>query len=535
MKINYISILGMLLLASCSNNLEQITEEKDFSAAKALKINVTAGDFAVDGEAQSRITDNGAVSTFEKNDRVGLIVLEDGQPIEKNNIPFIYDGTEWIFDLETAQKEGKSVYYYNSDKTNMTYIMYYPYSSDANSITNVDGLKAAFTPQEDQSTEEKYRASDLLVWSFESPKALEGITAKMEHAFSSFSLNVVIGGTLDDGENTPYTAGEVSNVKFTIGDEIIAPYKAEDGTYRYILSKDFTGDIRWTYITNGKNYSNTRELETVQPNTRYVQNEKFTAEGNYSFENAHVGDFYCVTSDGGKGYLVPYNAKIDVLKDRTCLGIVFRVKEDTEEDDPYYGTFNDYHGTVVALNDAPGKMTWTYGESESLESWLTSWTDTKPADYESIRVKDKPQGYVNTLAMRQYHESASDKKKIKIIDNLDTFSTQYTLPEGTTGWYCPSLFELLTIVRGQGSENVNTENVGKHPGLDFLNVQYQSLYPGKKLFETNDHWSSTESNNTPDGNYVFNVPVTDNNGWFNGKGDGDKNKMEYYLRPVFSF
>lgn len=529
----------MLVLASCSNNLEQVIDEKEFIDGKVLKINVTAGDFAVEGKVESRISDNGAISIFEENDRVGLIVLENGQPIEKNNIPFIYNGNEWAFDLQTAQTEGKSIYYYNSAKTDLTYIMYYPYSSAADNIMSVEELKNKFTPKEIQSTEADYRVSDLLVWSKESAIALETLNAEMEHAYSSFSLEVSMNGTLDDavsgGIATEYSAGEVTNLTFIIKGKTQTPYKAEDGTYRYILPAGFTGDVTWSYTNESKNYSNTRSISGAVANKRYVQKESF-ANGVYSFEKAQVGDFYCVTSDGSKGYLVPKDVNPEILKGRNCLGLVFRIKADGQDGVPYNDSF-DYHGSVVALNDAGTSMTWSYGESASLETWISSWTDGKPNGYSSIKVKDKPQGYANTLAMRAYHESleADDKKRIQIIDKLDEFSEANVLPAETTGWYCPSLFELLTVVRGQGEENVNIDVFGKHPGIDLLNKQYQILYPGKKMFADKDYWSSTESDNGAAGSCVFNVYVNNGDGWYNKNGDGDKNTKSYNLKPVFAF
>lgn len=536
MKINYISILGMIALSSCSNNFDQITEIYDGSDIKELKINVTAGDSYVEGEKASRISDNGAVSIFEKDDRVGLIVLENGQPIEKNNIPFIYDGKDWSFDLQTAEEEGKSIYYYNSAKTNLKYIMYYPYSSNADEITNIQGLKEEFQPEIDQSSEEKFRASDLLVWELESPNALETIKANMTHAYPSFSLNVVIGGTLDDGASTPYTAGEVSNVRFTVGENIIIPYKAEDGTYRYILEENYNGEIGWSYTNDGKNYSNKRNISSATANTRYVQKEAFTSTGNYTFDKAQVGDYYCLTNDN-KGYLVPYNANVDVLNDKKCLGIVFRIKKDGEDGVPYNSNFN-YHGTVVALTDASSAMIWTTGEPESINNWISSWSEGKPENYNSIMDKTKPQGWANTLAIRAYNNTiVSDDMKVQQITKLDEFALVNPLPESTTGWYWPSIFELRTIVCGQGAEEMNKDVVGHNRGKQFLDKQYDRVKAVLKLngelFLTGDYWASTES--SVDGKNAYSFDIKGQTGaWFNQSGN-PKKTSNYLLKLVFAF
>ena len=540
MKINYISLLGMLVLASCSNNLEQVIDEKEFIDGKVLKINVTAGDFAVEGKGESRISDNGAISIFEENDRVGLIVLENGQPIEKNNIPFIYNGNEWAFDLQTAQTEGKSIYYYNSAKTDLTYIMYYPYSSAADNIMSVEELKNKFTPKEIQSTEADYRVSDLLVWSKESAIALETLNAEMEHAYSSFSLEVSMNGTLDDavsgGSATEYSAGEVTNLTFIIKGKTLTPYKAEDGTYRYILPAGFTGDVTWSYTNESKNYSNTRSISGAVANKRYVQKESF-ANGVYTFDNAQIGDFYCVTSDGSKGYLVPKDIDPEILKGRNCLGIVFRVKEDGQDGVPYNDGF-DYHGSVVALTDASEGLKWNNGATESINNWVSSWSG-KPTDFNELNIteKTKPQGWANTEAIKAYNETVEESKKVQQIAKLNEFSTSNQIPGTSTGWYWPSIFELRTMVCGQGREEMNVEEPMHNDGMKVLESQYsviQSIlnFGNQTLFLEGDYWSSTEVSAT--NAYSFNMKH--DKGWFNQSGN-DKNGQwgSNRLKPVFAF
>lgn len=543
MKINYISLLGVLVLASCSNNLEQVIDEKGYNG-KVLKINVTAGDFAVEGKVESRISDNGAISIFEENDRVGLIVLENGQPIEKNNIPFIYNGNEWAFDLHTAQTEGKSIYYYNSAKTDLTYIMYYPYSSAADNITSVEELKNEFTPKEIQSTEADYRVSDLLVWSKESAIALETLNAEMKHAYSSFSLEVSMNGTLDDavsgGIATEYSAGEVTNLTFIIKGKTLTPYKAEDGTYRYILPDGFTGDVTWSYTNESKNYSNKRSISGAVANKRYVQKESF-ANGVYTFDNAQIGDFYCVTSDGSKGYLVPKDVNPEILKGRNCLGIVFRIKAEGQDGVPYYDSF-DYHGSVVALNDASEELKWTTGSTESINNWVSSWS-SKPTDFNELNIteKTKPQGWANTEAIRAYNDATADEgKKVQQIAKIEAFANDNNIGATTTGWYWPSIFELRTMVCGQGNEQMDKEKPGTNPGKVFLESQFSKVktvlgLEQGTLFLEGDYWSSSEVAGHENNAYSFNLKK-DDGAWFNQSGnDKNGNWGSNRLKLVFAF
>lgn len=178
------TLLAVCLLSACqADDYEAMTGASDKS--EMLSLAVSANDFAVTGETSTRSADYGKTTTFEKNDRVGLIVLDEDDNIIANNLPYKFDGSNWNFD--TGNSENKQPAFY--DPSMHTYIVYYPYNAAANQIANVDALKAlgAFAHQADQSTEDAYRQSDLMVW-HSSGASMKQITATLVHVHNSFLL-----------------------------------------------------------------------------------------------------------------------------------------------------------------------------------------------------------------------------------------------------------------------------------------------------------------------------------------------------------
>lgn len=97
------------MVAGCSQN-EILNESVD--TANVLKVTVTENGFeSVDSE--SRAIDNGAATTFENGDKIGVYIVKEGGEIVKKNVTLTYNGSAW---------DGTLYYYEGAD-----YIAYYPY------------------------------------------------------------------------------------------------------------------------------------------------------------------------------------------------------------------------------------------------------------------------------------------------------------------------------------------------------------------------------------------------------------------------
>lgn len=501
--------LSLVLLCACNGSDEELSDMAQQSG-EALKLIVSAGDFVTYGDTpDTRAADDGAATTFENGDCIGVIVLE-GSDLKGNNLPYKYNGTSWIFDAQTANSEssGKSPYYYDNQATDVTYIVYYPYNTGADGVISIEGdggLKSKFNPKKDQQPEENYRASDLMTWQ-SIGSAQKTLNVTLTHAYNSVSIQPKVHYTLDDGQGTDFLhpAPAISDVYFVTGEkDIVIPYAAEDGSYRYILPADFTGDVRCFYTLDNKTYNKAFTVSSAQTsNIRYgsVQNIRM---GTYDLDKVRLGDFYCRNSSG-EGYLIPNEAE-SLPEGTECIGIVYWLG-DIKGDN--YGLLNDKfpngtHGLVVSLWDMPDPdngnigMTWTYGGYEFVNDWLdgkngvTCTWDGRPKNFTSIQETGKMQGYANTIALEEYNkyiEDSSNSKDqnlcVKPVKGLAAFEEAHPAPSNSSGWYWPSVYELKYVCWGQGNgESTNGKNM--------LNRQIGKV-DGGNTFGSALYWSSTE-------------------------------------------
>lgn len=496
----------------------------------------------------TRAADNGAATTFENGDRIGVIVLDNSGNLLSDNIPYKYNGGSWSFD--SSNGEGKSAVYYDNKAT--TYLVYFPYSKDADGVTAIDGLKSKFTPKDDQQSEAGYRASDLMTWQSPLGSAQKTLNVTLTHAYNSVSIQPKVHYTLDDGQNTDFLhpALAISDVYFVTGEkDIVIPYAAEDGSYRYILPTGFTGDVRCFYTLDNKTYNKEFTVSSAQTsNIRYgsVQNIRM---GTYGLDKARLGDFYCRNSSG-EGYLIPNEAE-SLPEGTECIGIVYWLG-DIKGDN--YGLLdskfpNGTHGLVVSLWDMPSpddansvSMTWTYGGYEFVNDWLggknsvtCTWND-RPESFTSIQEEDKMQGYANTIALVEYNKhveggtgdgyGSNGNKRVKPVKGLAAFGGAHPAPSTSSGWYWPSLCELKYVCWGQG----NGKSI---KGKDMLNKQIAKVGNGNTLsdskYEHDRYWSSTEV--TYSGKYAQRVA------FYSGDVEnyGEKNSNTYRVRPLLAF
>ena len=535
------SALSLWMMSACSVEETVTTMPQQKQPENVLKVTVSSNDFVIDGKTGTRATDKGKETVFEVGDKVGLIVLEEGTPIKDNNLPYVYDGTGWDFDELTAQNEGseKSIYYSNTSKNSVTYIVYFPYNKSADEVVDINDLKACFTHTLDQSSESAYRASDLMVWT-KTGVPITNLEANLTHAYSSFSLSLIADCTLADKASTKFPfIPEIYDLKIFVGDQMIKPFSAEDGSYRYILPDGYTGDVRWFYELNSKNYAGSRNV-SGSANVRYSQIET-VIRWRYDFTKAQSGDFYCVND--GQGYLVPKSADADFLKTVNCVGIVFYVGNVVGDN---YGLLDNKfsHGLVSALwegvdSKSPtiDKMTWDYGTSESVSNWLATatWNGvSRPTAFTSIAGGTKAQGYANTLALRNYNASvgADSPKRNKIVESLDKFIADHPVTAECSGWYCPSEFEAKALCWGQGSPQGSLgRNTFNEQLLKYKNAnEAEASLRGVEILDKMDYWTSTEVGTG--NNSVINMNYQAS-GWYGTNGSA-KNKA-YKHRPVFAF
>lgn len=493
MKVKLLFIfLSFVLFVACSK------EDTEYTApqAEALQLNVSASNFVTDGAPDTRSEDYDAETFFEKGDRVGVIVLEGGD-IKANNLPYVYDGVNWTFDSETANAEntGKSVYYYDNMVKNITYVVYYPYSAEANGVKDKAGLKEKFKPKADQQSAENYRASDLMVWT--SDKLQKRLDVRLTHAYASACIIKQTRYTLKStllGVHETYIASTINNVAFIIDGKIYHPYMATDGSYRYILPADGlkAANVDCFYTYGDKTYKIVLEVP-VSPveNTRYVYAQTVDA-GTYEYNGIEKGDYYCITSRM-KGFLIKSADKSNISAfGLTCLGVVFHVGAGPGDNIANYETesLKEIHGYVVALKDAhkdPGA--WgirTYWENDVTTS-------------ENLDGLPNYDGYKNTIAIRKNRKNLYDLTdinkdvlknqrywafKVASVYKPTESSASLAAPKESSGWYLPSIKQLIDIA---GYEGLPTLLTGAG-GSDFVRTKDASRYWSSNQHHDNDTW-----------------------------------------------
>lgn len=526
-------LLAVCLLSACQTDDYEPTAGTT-GESKMLSLTVSANDFAVTSGASTRAADNGKTTTFENGDRVGLIVLDESGDIIADNLPYKFDGSNWNFD--TGNGEGKQPAFY--DPSLNTYIVYYPYDAAANQTTSVDALKAlnVFAPQEDQSTENAYRQSDLMVWS-SSGKPMKQITAALAHVRNSFSLDAKVQWTLATGDAVSYTPPTLEDVIiYDKEGNPFLPYRAEDGSYRYILSDNYEGKVRWCYTYGEKTFGGECTVSSQATGTRYAQVETANA-GEYSLDKAAPGDFYCSKESNGTntGYVLPQDA-VAVLEQHRCIGIVFHVGQHGSDDADYTNTGirqSKCHGYVVALTDVHDDnndcLRWEYGPNQEYKQVVGT----------SISMSDW-QGYSNSL---KFHEFVNDEKNktagwemkhfpaalaCKTYGNRTTdqdgndanekydWQKPLAAPQNTSGWFLPSCGQLKYLYKNSSFLSARMTDVKNSTPADCI-YKYKIEWFITSLYYY--YWSSNENSDIPD--YARSVSFRDGDSYINLKRNTD--------------
>ena len=536
------TFLSLLLLAACSPDNDALPGgDGGNTPSAALRIEVSASDFT---SAATRATDNGAATTFESGDRIGIIVLDGSGNVLSDNIPYKYNGGAWSFD--NGNGEGKTAVYY--DNKAATYFAYFPYSKEADGIADTDilaALKAKFPPRYDQRTDNAYRASDLLVWSSQAgdtpSKKLE---IKFTHAYSSLSLSPSITCKID-GVETSYIPSSVADVSFTIGTEPLLPYRADDGSYRIIVSPQTTS-ARWLCAYGGSMHCGTMPETALAANNRYTLAPALNI-GAYTFANAQVGDFYC-KNNSNEGYLIPGDASLTTEQQAACIGIVYST------DASRIGTaatqalktkrVSTPHGLVMALTNASDGCRWgDYGKNENSGGAdgepFKEYTTTLQKQYLNVDGYGETQWMVNKIANGYNADTYKAFDVASKYGTEESGTAQYAAPDNTTGWFIPGMGQWWDILSNLGKIDLTSsrDDTGSYTSIPSaattavanLNKYLQKISNATQFSTGTYFWSSSEYSR----NYACYV-------YFDSDGDLDlyhysKDYSSYSVRCSFAF
>lgn len=451
---------ALLLFSGCGKELDELpaggsnTESPENPAqteGELLRLRVSDAGY-LDVGTGSRATDSGLTTTFEEGDKIGLFVVNNENEVLYANVPYTKNKEEW-----TAEQKVRTKGY------PVRVFAYYPYVEDAKIIEKVDataGDASAFFQTyiegldiSNQSTLADYRQADVMACMVsigDAEAARKELTLKMNHLMGLVVVKLPTEVTLSSVNY--YLKGDeeftwkVENVTLpaNLSEESltvtggIQPLKEETG-YRY-LCKSGENNISFSggFTTYGaaKSYTVSSASVSVGSSKTYnVSVTPFAAPGKAEY-TPQPGDFYM--KDGSVLSRVTSSNKAD------CIGIVYWVPTATDLLESHKFTWLEehstcIHGLVVGLKVKQSQWG-THGET-------TNITDS---DMDGIF-----RGYSNTKSLVSGHSGYA------IVSAYNNLQSGVTLPSGkTSGWYVPSVGELMKLHQAKNKVNASLSTLG---------------------------------------------------------------------------
>lgn len=438
------ALFSSLMVAGCSQN-EILNESVD--TANVLKVNVTENVFeSVDSE--SRAIDNGAATTFENGDKIGVYIVKEGGEIVKKNVTLTYNGS-------TSAWDGTLYYYEGAD-----YIAYYPYDEEMGEMTSVDDIKDYFSENkysEVQNSAEAYRNCDLMTAEVKAKDVVEGgdLNLALSHAMAlvEFSIPTYAYKTSEDAN--AYTYGvPLSDLTITLGETVYTPYNISTGVYRCIVSPS---DAAFSISGSFTDAKEDKPVKFAKTGVTMVANQYKRYNVTYDGKEGtgvttrpiEVGDYYYAD-----GNIVPNDfTKIP----EGCIGVVFSISTNGEL--ALDGETACNHGYVLSLKNASGG-------GVGAGAWDYSLWTTTPSDWATVGLTPVAQenlsSIVNDNAGLAYTNAIVSNIEADGVDKLkhalETYGKpgmameDYVASNKTTGWFVPSVGQLISIVRNLGGD-----------------------------------------------------------------------------------
>lgn len=452
---------ALLLLSGCGKELDELpaggsnTESPENPAqieGELLRLRVSDAGY-LDAGTGSRATDSGLTTTFEDGDKIGLFVVNNENKVLYANVPYTKNKEEW-----TAEQNVRTKGY------PVRVFAYYPYVEEDDKIIGKINNKAqdasaffkTYTDEldiTDQSTPELYRQADVMacmVTIDNAEAARDALTLTMNHLMGLVMVKLPTEVTLSSvnyylkgDEDFTWTVEEDVTLPANLSGESlkvtggIQPLKEETG-YRYLCKSgenniSFSGGFK-TYGAT-KSYSvSSATVSSGSSKTYNVSVTPFAAPGKAEY-TPQVGDFYMTN-----GAILP---SFTSENKTDCIGIVYWVPT---ADDPLESHSPAWleehstciHGLVVGLKEQKSR----WGTSDE----LTNITDSK--------TDGTFRGYSNTKSL------VNEPFAYAIVSAYNNLKSGVTLPGKTSGWYVPSVGELMKLYHAKDKVNDSLSALG---------------------------------------------------------------------------
>lgn len=448
--INIILLTFILLLgiSSCSTENESLVS--DTSAKSKLSISATDNGFSAEAGGTRATTATDFTTTFVSGDKMGMFVT-DGSKVVVSNICLTYNGTKW------ATANAGDAFYYDPTtmgapaSTTYHFFAYYPYTASA-SLTGVpaagatstatdadvffSAVKTGWTVKTDQSTAANYTASDLMIGKGTiGPLANDEypLSFTLNHAMSLVEINVPeIASTtvslstfkLNDKATSSFTTAAARSVtvptSYSWTD--FTPYQQSTYVYRYIqnpaTSKTFTGTVYALSKNALPSFSPT--LSAGKYHQIYI-NKLSLGTPTVAIYPAAVGDLLYADGSADNVY----------TSTKTPVGVVVCTTSDYCESGSGYG-----HALVMALKNCTSATSTYTWRNENKDAGLDK-IDTGKKMYNNSK-----SGYLNTDTIVNNRTRTTMVAYSSTVFPAFYQAVNYSLgtaPEGSTGWFVPSI------------------------------------------------------------------------------------------------
>lgn len=488
------------MLVSCSNEMDDPADYTQGSPAK-----VTAEVNAL----RSRVAN---FNTWETNDEIGLSTEIDA------NIP--YTTTEGN---GTFTPSGTDILYIKGSSS-VKVAGYYPYSN------SVNGRILAFDVINDENADYLYASASA---TRENPEVKLNFTHVMSRLVFNFNLEIdsyvlkglvttgeldILNGTVTNAETTNDIPGATTQTVTSF----IPPQKAsaaklcfvKDGI-SYVANlpeKDFLSGNQYTYTVT----LNETGVEVTLPESNTISGFENNDMGDLEYTEQEpemaVGDWYL--SDGTT---VSHSKALTAEQKEQVIGIVVYAGNPStttlatlfnEKEGAWNNKCNpsnvtvDYmatnyptctNGIVMAIGGREKSAFIAENTTTTITEWWSSQEslkattmapcadDIKDAETNTTKVAASNRYYClglqNTYILKQYVAAGN---AVAAITNLNNYSATNAAPEGTTGWYIPSLMEIVQFLYGGVTEGVKPV------------INNSLIAAGADALTNEQYWSSSE-------------------------------------------
>lgn len=237
------ALTGALTITACSNDIEEQLRE---SGNNGQNVKFTVG---VENLSRTAIADGTLVTSFEKNDEIGIFAY-NGEKLVSSNVKYTYDGSEWTSEDAITTQDGVQLSYY----------AYYPYNA---SVTDPMSIKD--TISSDQTA--GFSKNDMLsARNTEAGAGATNISLNFVHAMAMVQVSLMEGTTNDtnatvtlqsilpsmsvnakDGSVTAATGAPIG---------VVMKKAAETLTYRAVVPEQIitAGSKLLTIVADGKTF-----------------------------------------------------------------------------------------------------------------------------------------------------------------------------------------------------------------------------------------------------------------------------------------